>query len=53
MKKQYAMPMVEIVKFNYSDQVVAASGGCQKIWGNYGDSATKTCSSWEFVGWSN
>ncbi len=28
MKKQYEAPCVEIVKFQYSDQVVAKSGGC-------------------------
>lgn len=28
MKKQYETPSAEIVKFQYSDQVVAKSGGC-------------------------
>lgn len=28
MKKQYETPSVELVKFEYSDQVVAKSGGC-------------------------
>jgi hypothetical protein len=27
MKKQYETPEIEVVKFRYSDQVVAASGG--------------------------
>lgn len=27
MKKQYETPIVEVVKFQYSDQVVAQSGG--------------------------
>ncbi len=33
MKKQYETPSVEVVKFSYSDQVVAASG-C--LWHNIG-----------------
>ncbi len=28
MKKAYVAPSVEVVKFDYSDQVVAASGRC-------------------------
>ena len=33
MKKQYETPNVEVVKFQYSDQVVAASG-CDLVWIN-------------------
>ncbi len=29
MKKKYEAPTAEAVKFEYKDQVVAASGGCQ------------------------
>lgn len=29
MKKAYETPSVEVVKFQYGDQVVAQSGGCQ------------------------
>jgi hypothetical protein len=35
MKKDYETPNVEIVKFQYGDQVVAASGGgsgCQTVY---------------------
>lgn len=39
MKKSYQTPNVEIVKFQYRDQVVAASGGnCIKVWVNLGSS---------------
>ena len=36
MKKMYETPEVEVVKFQYRDQVVAASGGHQCIisWNN-------------------
>lgn len=34
MKKVYSTPSVEVVKFQYRDQVVAASGGCTKVWIN-------------------
>lgn len=37
MKRNYQTPNVEIVKFQYRDQVVAASGGgCMKKWVNVG-----------------
>lgn len=42
MKKTYEMPSVEIVKFQYRDQVVAASGvteRCVSVWVNQGDDA--------------
>ena len=29
MKKRYETPSVEVVKFQYRDQVVAQSGGCK------------------------
>jgi hypothetical protein len=29
MKKEYVAPRAEVVKFEYKDQVVAASGGCE------------------------
>ena len=35
MKKQYETPDVEVVKFQYSDQVVAVSpAGCDYVWIN-------------------
>lgn len=38
MKKNYETPNVEIVKFQYRDQVVAASGNtCISVWMNQGD----------------
>lgn len=38
MKRQYQAPSVELVKFQYRDQVVAASGteSCIKVWVNIG-----------------
>lgn len=30
MKKSYEAPLTEVVKFEYKDQVVAASGGCKQ-----------------------
>ena len=42
MKKRYEAPNVEIVKFEYSDQVVATSG-CQARYINFKDS-TGACS---------
>ena len=38
MKKNYETPSVEVVKFLYKDQVVAASG-CDTIWINEKDSS--------------
>ena len=38
MKKMYETPEVEVVKFQYRDQVVAASG-CQSVWVNIGVSS--------------
>ncbi len=36
MKKAYETPCVEIVKFEYKDQVVATSGGrCDITWINF------------------
>lgn len=38
MKKAYETPSAEVVKFQYRDQVVAASGAstCNKVWINQG-----------------
>ena len=41
MKKTYETPTVEVVKFQYRDQVVAASG-CTGVWKNVGDSKCET-----------
>lgn len=45
MKKNYEKPTVEVVKFQYRDQVVAAST-CTNLWTNIGD---KFCHTWEYV----
>lgn len=38
MKKDYMSPSVEVVKFQYRDQVVAASGqACTNKWANVGE----------------
>lgn len=40
MKKAYETPSAEVVKFQYRDQVVAASGvtqDCTSVWVNAGD----------------
>lgn len=38
MKKDYMSPSVEVVKFQYRDQVVAASGkACTNKWANNGE----------------
>lgn len=34
MKKTYETPSVEIVKFQYRDQVVVASAGCETVYEN-------------------
>ena len=36
MKKTYETPSIEVVKFQYRNQVVAASGTCQGQWTNIG-----------------
>lgn len=35
MKKRYEAPNVEVVKFEYSDQVVAQSVKCDIVWINF------------------
>ena len=38
MKNTYETPSIEVVKFQYRDQVVAASGGnCKEQWINTGE----------------
>ena len=49
MKKNYETPSVEIVKFQYSDQVVAESG-CKVSSGHTGYG---TCESWSQTGHTN
>lgn len=48
MKKKYEAPNVEVVEFNYKDQVVAASTGCTSGQSstNYGIPGSGTCSSY-------
>ncbi len=43
MKKQYIAPTVDTVKFEYKDQVVAASGGCSYDWDLSGPTSTSGC----------
>lgn len=43
MKKAYTPPAAEVVKFEYKDQVVAASGGCIVQRGNILGSTTMEC----------
>lgn len=50
MKKQYETPSAEVVKFSYSDQVVAASG-CEISSGHTGFDGT--CSDWSQTGHTN
>ena len=42
MKKMYETPEVEVVKFQYRDQVVAASGTCVSTWKNIGVSSCES-----------
>ena len=47
MKKSYETPSIEVVKFQYRDQVVVASNGgvtCTQVWLGYGDDKTTGCS---------
>lgn len=43
MKKFYETPSIELVKFQYRDQVVAASGSCNKVWVNIGTQEEGHC----------
>ena len=45
MKKNYETPSVDVVKFCYRDQVVAASGSsaCGYVVGREGDTSKKDC----------
>lgn len=45
MKKVYETPSVEVVKFQYGDQVVAQSGGCTITWINFVPQGGEDCSS--------
>lgn len=49
MKKIYETPSVEKIKFNYRDQVVAASGGTNETQ-TTGDQWWSGCTSWEDIG---
>ena len=42
MKKIYETPSIEVVKFQYRDQVVVASGACEAQWTNIGASKCET-----------
>nr|MBR4281479.1 hypothetical protein [Clostridia bacterium] len=46
MKKTYETPSIEVVKFQYRDQVVVASGthlNCKKVWINESPSDGTEC----------
>ena len=45
MKKSYKTPSVEVVKFEYCDQVVANSGGCE-LKRNFEESNNMCSESW-------
>ena len=49
MKKTYEAPSIEMVKFQYRDQVVVASNGqCKDVWVNVGvESCTDGNAHWE------
>ena len=47
MKREYKTPSVEVVKFQYRDQVVASSG-CDIIWINIKDTSGQCTDSKEF-----
>lgn len=51
MKKVYETPSVEVVRFQYKDQVVAQSG-CQKQWMKNRAPADDTCT-WSQIGQTN
>ena len=51
MKKNYQAPEVEVVKFEYKDQVVAASSGCIAQRGNTLFDSTSECEG--IIGWNN
>ncbi len=51
MKKVYETPSVEVVKFEYKDQVVAQSG-CQKQWTKNRAPADVSCT-WSQSGQTN
>ncbi len=51
MKKAYTPPAAEVVKFEYKDQVVAASGACYPQRGSTLGSTTMECE--DVIGQSN
>lgn len=52
MKKSYEAPKAEAVKFEYKDQVVAASGGCKYVTTQLG-STQATCDNPTHSGYTN
>ena len=52
MKKTYETPSVEVVKFQYRDQVVVASGGgaCTQHYNNNQDSLNFSCTGYKWTG---
>lgn len=47
MKKNYETPNVEVVKFQYKDQVVAQSGGCVTV--THYPAPGTNCTNYEWV----
>ena len=52
MKKNYEKPTVEVVKFQYRDQVVAASGYC-KCGFSHTDATGETCEDTKYDFWGS
>ncbi len=50
MKKQYETPSVEMVKFQYKDQIVAQSGSCI-TWKHYPTPESDTCKDYPVYAW--
>lgn len=50
MKKQYETPSVEMVKFQYKDQVVAQSGLCI-TWKHFATPPSYTCKDYPDYNW--
>ena len=46
MKKTYETPSIEVVKFQYRDQVVVASGNCIDQWIN-NSTTVNDCDDWD------
>ena len=52
MKKRYETPSVEVVKFQYRDQVVAQSA-CINKYGEIGEIGQNDCKDWHIIEQNN